>query len=201
MKRGLFAARFPRHTLARQRRVPYFKAPRPHVYRRRSAEQIVKSDNPGHCPAESEDKRSVGTTRRGIHAEAATPTGRKKRERRKRTLLNARLASFGTRRACHFVPTQEWRAADKRGISNDADPVKSVFFFFTGKLEHTSAPAHELRLFLPLLFLRVTLTCSARLRSSTQCCPPNISSITFDQDELFELPVLSGRRVASSTGR
>src|SRR5271155_4841023 len=45
-------------------------------------------------------------------------------------------------------------------------------------------------------FIRVTLTCSARLRSSTQCCPPNISSITIDHDELFELPVLSGRRVA-----
>jgi hypothetical protein len=27
----------------------------------------------------------------------------------------------------------------------------------------------------------------ARLRSSTQCCPPNISSITIDYDELFEL--------------
>jgi len=54
----------------------------------------------------------------------------------------------------------------------------------------------ELRLSLPLLFFCVTLTCSARLLSSTQCCPPNISSITIDHDELFELPPVSGRRVA-----
>jgi single-stranded DNA-binding protein len=27
----------------------------------------------------------------------------------------------------------------------------------------------------------------SRLRSSIQCCPPNISSITIDHDELFEL--------------
>src|SRR5712691_12834942 len=37
-----------------------------------------------------------------------------------------------------------------------------------------------------------TLTCSARLRSSTRCCPPNISSITIDHDELFELPLFKG---------
>ena len=83
----------------------------------------------------------------------------------------------------------------KRGISNEAGRVKSVFSSFLPKLGHTSPSAHEVRLFLPLLFIGVTLICSARLRSSTQCCPPNISSITIDHDELCELPIPKGRRV------
>jgi len=64
------------------------------------------------------------------------------------------------------------------------------------EFEHTSPSTQELRLLLSLLFICVTLTGPARLRSSTQCCPPNISSITIDHDELFELPLLQGRRVA-----
>ena len=89
-----------------------------------------------------------------------------------------------------------WQGPGKRGISNDVGRVKSVFCSFLPKLGHTSRSAHEVRLFLPLLFIGVTLTGSARLRSSTQCCPPNISSITIDHDELFELPIAKGRRVA-----
>src|SRR5207302_1924470 len=91
------------------------------------------------------------------------------------------------------------RLRNKRGISNDAGRVKSFFKFFLLPLtefEHTSSSTHQRRLFLLLLFIGVTLTCSARLHSSTQCCPPNISSITIDHDELFELPPVSGRRVA-----
>jgi hypothetical protein len=76
---------------------------------------------------------------------------------------------------------------DKRGISNDAGPVKSVFSFFNIKLGHTSPSPHELRLYLPLLFICVTLTCSARLLSSTRCCPPDISSTTIDHDDLLAL--------------
>src|SRR5580704_16004742 len=71
--------------------------------------------------------------------------------------------------------------------------VFSLLFYQTR--EHFSVGAW-VRLFLPLLFICVTLTCSARLRSSTRCCPPNISSITIDHDELFELPIPKGRRVA-----
>jgi hypothetical protein len=56
--------------------------------------------------------------------------------------------------------------------------------------------AHELRLFPSLLFICVTLICSARFRSSTRCCPANISSITIDHDELFELPIAKGGRLA-----
>jgi hypothetical protein len=87
----------------------------------------------------------------------------------------------------------------KRGIFNDAGRVKSFFkcfLFSLTEFEHTSSSTHQRHLFLLLLFIGVTLTCSARLHSSTQCCPPNISSITIDHDELFELPLPPGRRVA-----
>jgi hypothetical protein len=70
--------------------------------------------------------------------------------------------------------------------------LQEFFLLLNTEFEHTFPSAHELRLFLPLLFICVTLTCPARLRSSTQCCPPNISSITIDHDELFELPLLKG---------
>src|SRR6266478_4910263 len=35
-------------------------------------------------------------------------------------------------------------------------------------------------------------SCSARVSSSIRCCPPNISSVMKDHDELFELPPLQG---------
>src|SRR6266700_5537734 len=38
------------------------------------------------------------------------------------------------------------------------------------------------------VFLRVHPIRSARVSSSTRCCPPTISSATVDHDELFELP-------------
>jgi hypothetical protein len=79
----------------------------------------------------------------------------------------------------------------KRGISNDAGRVKS---FFSSLIPNSSTLLRRRTkcVSLPLLFLCVTLTCSARLLSSTQCCPPNISLITIDHDDLFELPVLQG---------
>src|SRR5438309_4556288 len=56
--------------------------------------------------------------------------------------------------------------------------MQQFFLCLTPEFEHTSSSAHELRLSLPLLFICITtLTCPARLHSSTQCCPPNISSI------------------------
>ena len=107
---------------------------------------------------------------------------------------------------CKWAPLQMWHSHSyvrpvlvKRRISNDAGRVKSFFKFFLlllTEFAHTSSSTHELRLFLLLPFICVTLTCPARLRSSTQCCPPNISSITIDHDELFELPRPQGRRVA-----
>jgi hypothetical protein len=46
---------------------------------------------------------------------------------------------------------------------------------------------------------RAHATRSARVTSSLQCCPPTISSIIVDHDELFDLPAIqdSGRRSAS----
>jgi hypothetical protein len=86
---------------------------------------------------------------------------------------------------------------EKRAISNDVGGVKSFlgsFLLLIIKVAQTSASTHEWRPFLTLLFICVTRTCSARLGSSARCCPPAISSITIDHDELFELPV--GRQVA-----
>ena len=46
-------------------------------------------------------------------------------------------------------------------ISNEAGRCKSLFLCFIGRIEHTSSSAQELRLFLELLFICVTLSCSA----------------------------------------
>ena len=50
---------------------------------------------------------------------------------------------------------------------------------FFVEIEHTSSSAHELRLFLELLFICVHPQLLSLLRSSTWCCPPVISSITW----------------------
>src|SRR5437899_3770301 len=54
----------------------------------------------------------------------------------------------------------------------------SFFLFLITELAHTSPPTHEACPFGSSLLTCGTLTCSARVRSSIQCCPPNISSIT-----------------------
>jgi len=89
--------------------------------------------------------------------------------------------------------------SDKRA-SLTTPGVSKVFSLLSANLEQTSPSAHGVRLFLSPLFPCITLTCSARLRSSTQCCPPNIFSITIDHDELFELPIPTGRRPNQSAG-
>ena len=48
------------------------------------------------------------------------------------------------------------------------------------------------------LFFPVQPTGSVRVTSSTRCCPPDISPITCDHDDFFELPDNCGRRVAYS---
>jgi hypothetical protein len=70
----------------------------------------------------------------------------------------------------------------KRGISNDPGQCKSFFSCLTLIRAHFFVGACSASLS-AVLFICVTLTCPARLRSSTQCCPPNISSITIDHDE------------------
>jgi hypothetical protein len=59
------------------------------------------------------------------------------------------------------------------------------------------------RSFPVVALIGVTLLARSCVASSLQCCPPTISSIIVDHDELFDLPAIqdSGRRVASSLGR
>ena len=54
----------------------------------------------------------------------------------------------------------------------------SFFISLITEFAHTSPLAHEACPFRSSLLTCGTLTCSARFRSSIQCCPPNISSIT-----------------------
>jgi len=70
--------------------------------------------------------------------------------------------------------------------------LQGIFLTLIARLEHTSSSAHELRLFLELLFICVHPTLLSLLRSSTWCCPPVISSITMDHDEFFDLPFQGG---------
>src|SRR6516225_4879898 len=63
---------------------------------------------------------------------------------------------------------------------------------------HTRALAQERsftrRIFFPSpIAVRVPLRAQPRVPSSLRCCPPNISSILTDHDEVFELPGCPGR--------
>jgi len=77
-------------------------------------------------------------------------------------------------------------------ISNEAGRSKGFFLRFFARTEHTSSSAHELRLFLELLFICVHPKLLSPWRSSTWCCPPVISSITIDHDEFFDPPFQGG---------
>ena len=68
------------------------------------------------------------------------------------------------------------------------------FILLITEFAHTSPLTQEACPFRSCLLTCGTLTCSVRFRSSIQCCPTSISSIT-NHDELFELPLLQGRRV------
>jgi hypothetical protein len=70
--------------------------------------------------------------------------------------------------------------------------LQRIFLTLIARIEHTSSSAHELRLFLELLFISVHPKLLSLLRSSTWCCPPVISSITMDHDEFFDLPFQGG---------
>jgi hypothetical protein len=85
----------------------------------------------------------------------------------------------------------------KWAISNERRPCQEPFSFALGSIRAyfyagaSDAPwpdgqfPFSVDLF---LFLRVHPIRSARVSSSTRCCPPTISSATVDHDELFELP-------------
>ena len=61
--------------------------------------------------------------------------------------------------------------------------MQGMFLTLSTRIEHTSSAAHELRLFLKLLFICVHTKLLSLWRSSTRCYPPVISSITIDHDE------------------
>src|SRR5437879_13454016 len=82
-------------------------------------------------------------------------------------------------------------------ISNDIDLVKR-FWGFVFLRSGTPITYAQFRpspqgMFLPVdFFMHVQPTRSAHVTSSTRCCPPTISSIPADHDELFELPATQG---------
>ena len=80
------------------------------------------------------------------------------------------------------------RSIDQRVLHRPFEPaalsltrpaVARVFSYVLCRIEHTSSSAHELRLFLEFLFICVHPQLLSLLRSSTWCCPPVISSITW----------------------
>jgi len=60
--------------------------------------------------------------------------------------------------------------------------LQEFFLLFKTEFEHTSPSTREMRLFLSLLFICSPYFAQPVLRSSTQCCQPNISSITIDHE-------------------
>ena len=71
-------------------------------------------------------------------------------------------------------------------LSLTTSAIAKFFLSFISEFKHTSPSAHELRLFLPLLFLCGTLTCPARLSSALRCtisahldAPPSVHSISI----------------------
>src|SRR6266478_506941 len=74
----------------------------------------------------------------------------------------------------------------------------SFFLFLITELAHTSPLTHEACPFRSSLLTCGTLTCSARPVSVHQFSVAHQTSLRsrFNHDELFELPLLQGRRVA-----
>ena len=79
-------------------------------------------------------------------------------------------------------------------ISNEVGPVKSGLVLFLS-LSHTHLHRRGLTLFsgqllrrISRVVVRVQPTSSVRVTSSTRCCPPAISPITCDHDDVFKLP-------------
>jgi hypothetical protein len=73
-----------------------------------------------------------------------------------------------------------------------------LFESFFSNVEHTRTLARRRAFAARMFFLRrslsvFTLSAQPRIPSSLWCCPPNISSILTDHDEVFELPGYPGR--------
>ena len=82
-----------------------------------------------------------------------------------------------------------------RNISNEVGHVKSVELFFVpfGQTPALRSPAVSFggrcAAILGLFFLSNPRD-SVRVTSSTRCCPPDISPIIPDHDDVFELPAI-----------
>jgi hypothetical protein len=80
-------------------------------------------------------------------------------------------------------------------ISNKVGLVKSVLFCFIS-FAHTPLQLCSLVVFLTGDAPQFASSCPGptqelgRVTSSTRCCPPDISPITYDHDDLFELPAI-----------
>src|SRR5271168_5418372 len=83
---------------------------------------------------------------------------------------------------------------DNGVISNDADRFKRFYLRFFCPPAHLSHGTRITSLWPYCVSLASRQLARAVSASSIRCCPPNISSVTIDHDELCELPV--GRRVA-----
>ena len=79
-------------------------------------------------------------------------------------------------------------------ISNDADRFKRFCSYFFCLRTHFSRGTRIASLGPYCFSLASPQPARAGSASSIRCCPPNISSVTIDHDELCELP--GGRRVA-----
>src|ERR1700677_2062740 len=79
-------------------------------------------------------------------------------------------------------------------LSLTTPTVSRDFILIFSVHEHTFPMARESRLCGCLVSLVSPQLARAVSASSLRCCPPNISSVTIDHDELCDLP--AGRRVA-----
>jgi len=79
-------------------------------------------------------------------------------------------------------------------VSLTTPTVQGVLFVFFLRT-NIPFPRRTNRVSVAAWFHVCHLTSSGRSASSIRCCPPNISSVTIDHDELCELPVGSGRLI------
>jgi hypothetical protein len=79
------------------------------------------------------------------------------------------------------------------GISNEVGRCKSYFSWVLASSGHTHPLARKSLDRCARVF---TLDARICVASSLRCCPPTISSVIADHDDLCELPSCEGRRVA-----
>src|ERR1700739_786142 len=97
------------------------------------------------------------------------------------------------------VRSGELEVRETGGVSHlRFGPVKSfwlLFLFLSHTPSHLRSPAvfsgGAMRRNSPIVVL-VQPTSSVRVTSSSRCCPPNISPLTSDHDDVFQFPAIGG---------